>query len=262
MVKLSEVEPWPSAKQSHAIHGIVEYKILSLDDLSNFFTSSLLDKKENYIFRGHRKNDWLLEPAIDRVIDKNNRATELSRQIEYFRKSIVGRRGMNPSPLENDECWALGQHFGLHTPLLDWTYSPYVALFFAFAKKGEDDDQTESRVLFCFNKKRVNDKCSTISDDNQKIEFYEPRLEEHQRMISQSGLFTISRSNLDIEKWITNNFSETHHPIILAKIHIANTLRSDILKQLDWMNINFLTVFPDLMGAAKHANLRLEIPGY
>lgn len=224
--------------------------------------SSLLDKKENYIFRGYRKNDWLLEPTIDRLIDKDHRANELLRQIEYFKKSIVGRRGMNPPSLNEDECWALGQHFGLYTPLLDWTYSPYVALFFAFAEKGKDDDQTESRVLHCFNKKRVQDKCSGLLDDNRKIEFYEPRLEEHQRIISQSGLFTISRSSLHIEEWITNNFPETHQQIILLKIHIDNAVRLNILKQLDWMNINFLTLFPDLMGAAKHANLRLEISGY
>jgi len=259
MVKLSEVGEWPTRKASH---GIVESKILSFDQLSLLFTSSLLDKKENYIFRGHRKNDCLLEPTIDRLIDKDHREEELLRQIEYFKKSIVGRRGMNPASLNEDEYWALGQHFGLHTPLLDWTYSPYVALFFAFAEEGKNDDQTESRVLYCFNKTRVQDKCSEIPNDNQKIEFYEPRLEEHQRVISQSGLFTISRSSLDIEKWIRNNFPKNQTQFILVKIHIDNALRLNILKQLNWMNINFLTLFPDLMGAAKHANLRLEIPGY
>lgn len=259
MVKLSDIDEWTSGLRTQ---GIVESKIVSFEDLSKIFSGPLLGKKEHYIFRGHRSNSWLLEPTIDRFIDNENRQSELDRQLAYFRDSLVGRRGENPRSLDEIQYWALGQHFGLYTPLLDWTYSPYVALFFGFAEKGADGDQTESRVLFSLNKKRIIDKCAEIQEDDQKIEFYESKLDENQRMLNQSGLFTISRSSLDIESWIRDKFPENQKLFILLKIHIHNDLRWSILKQLNWMNINYLTLFPDLIGSAKHSNLQLEIEGY
>lgn len=39
------------------------------------------------------------------------------------------------------------------TPLLDWTYSPYVALFFAFQKEdSEDERDNDYRAVYVVNK--------------------------------------------------------------------------------------------------------------
>jgi len=50
----------------------------------------------------------------------------------------------------------------------------------------------------------------------------------------------------------------------MIKIYIIenHSDRNDFLRFLNRMNINYLSLFPDLDGAAKHCNMRLEIDNY
>ncbi|HVF62373.1 MAG TPA: FRG domain-containing protein, partial [Casimicrobiaceae bacterium] len=51
--------------------------------------------------------------------------------LHAFQRAAAGLRGAHPAALSQDEWWALGRHFRLITPLLDWSESPYIAVFFA-----------------------------------------------------------------------------------------------------------------------------------
>ena len=125
---------------------------------SDFFNTNGVQ----FIFRGHRRYDWSLLPTLGRLTENGIVGDHLaSKQLDLFRRAVRGRlkdTSLLTEGGQDDELWSVGQHHGLMTPLLDWTYSPYVALFFAFAKEdqqGEEDNPYRS--IYVLNKSFVAD---------------------------------------------------------------------------------------------------------
>lgn len=233
---------------------------------------------EQYIYRGHRRFDWGLTPTLGRLTDNGIVTQELAEeQLAKFRRAIRGRiddRALlefDEDARQCDELWAVGQHHGLMTPLLDWTFSPYVALFFAFAKAdviGEKDNPY--RAVYLLNKTFVED-----DDRCPEIRLFEPRKDDHGRLVNQAGLFTFSPFDATIENKLTDVLSdsefpdeslrdadEDEQPAILAryicKIYIRNDDRDGCLRQLRRMNVHHASLFPDLIGAADYCNILAE----
>ena len=65
-------------------------------------------------------------------------------------------------------------------------------------------------------------------------------------------------------KLVPFHFAEANDRLILLKITIPNTPenRYTCLKELSLMNVDPLTLFPDLEGTSRLCNLALEIPRY
>ena len=255
--------PQPKDYPSHHLHdGVLETKLTSWIEF-NDLVKKLLDHP-NYVFRGHRRNDWDLEPTLTRTFrTKSPSRSTVTTHIENFRYAIRGRRGTNPPQLEEIELWALGQHHGLATPLLDWTGSPYVALFFAFSESAPGDE-TDSRVVLALNEtmvKRKSEELLLADPQTDVVEFYRPLSDENAGLVNQNGLFTKSPETMSIEDWVISNFSG-YGKTILAKIYVPNDQREECLKALNKMNINHATLFPDLYGASRYTNMKLQIENY
>ena len=246
-------------------------RLESWRDFTNLLESDFFNRHGvQLVFRGHRRHEWGLMPTLGRVTT-NGIITELlaEGQLDRFKRAVRGRLNDIALVNEDDELWSVGQHHGLMTPLLDWTYSPYVALFFAFHKEDDRDEKDNPyRAVYVLNKSFLVD-----NETETGIRVFEPRKDHHGRLVNQAGLFTFSPFDATLENKLTDvladeegftdeelrSASEEEQPEILAryicKIYIRNEERDACVRHLRRMNVHHASLFPDLIGASDYCNI-------
>jgi len=254
--------------------GIVTFRLGSWSKYGDFLETEVFQqstpRKRSYIWRGQRRSDWSLSSSLDRLFAKLGFLTagpdlleaRSEAHLKTFRHAARGRRGPNPAALDENEWWALSQHFGLATPLLDWTLSPFAAAYFAFEEL--TSDITSHRVIFALDQTAIEQKNHEL-DHGKSIERGRPPIlelfdslsEENPRLVSQGGLFTRTPIGVPVEQWVAQQFEGSSKPV-LFRIEIPERDRLTCLRALDRMNINHLSLFPDLSGASQYANRKLE----
>ena len=93
-------------------------------------TLDIKDSSNKFIFRGHTEAKWKLESTIKRYFKSS--VVDPLELIERFKVGLA-RIGAYPKNLFSNLEWLqYARHHGVPTPVIDFTYSPYIALFFAF----------------------------------------------------------------------------------------------------------------------------------
>lgn len=225
---------------------------------------------DDYIFRGQQRFDWDLLPSLARGKTAGVFTPKQSKEcLDSFRRASRGRKEFDPTLDDDLEMWALGQHHGLKTPLLDWTLSPYVALFFAFEKPDiEGMSESDSRIVFALNKTRVENRVRELQQqgygDDRVVRIFQPTGDSNRRLLSQAGLFLAVPSNESVPGWILTHFGEQFDEDVelsdlIMKVHIPNEDRNECLRSLHRMNIHHASLFPDLIGSSAYTNFEFDV---
>ncbi|MEW7857412.1 FRG domain-containing protein [Pseudomonas chlororaphis] len=232
--------------------------------------------RKNYrkwIYRGQSNSTWELESSLHRAFkeaqtihlsakgkekDLNRIAHEIV-MIDRFKCNA--HLYLNHLPQQDDQLsWlSIMQHHGAPTRLLDFTFSPFVALFFAL-ENGEND-----AAIYCINHEAIR------NDDDQyfgtnRLEVYKRILDAHttrddpclfafeptfsnQRLLAQQGLFVATNTLYHSHGNILDDYKI--HENDALKIIISKELRFEGLRKLNHMNINSANIYPGLDGFCK-----------
>lgn len=179
------------------------------------------------------------------------------RYLEMFKRASAGLRGGNPARLDSsDEWWALGRHFGLVTPLLDWTESPYIAAFFALSELFSEMKRPDGGMTYSGRSVAVYRLFHNEKLEGDVLRVIRPTVDELGRMHGQRGLFTW----LDSERFfeLQGFLDHTGRGDLLTQITISDQALIDGLHDMKAHGIDYRLLFPDLHGAAQHANTLWE----
>lgn len=209
----------------------------------------------SYVFRGQADADWSLESSLTRAVRLNyaelaNTTSIVNEHLAIFKENLRGRCSLDLLTASDDTLWSIGQHFGLYTPLIDWTRSPYVGLFFSLF----GECKSGRRSLWALLESDVVE--WGASEKSSQIRLLSPLTHDNARLVSQRGLFVYAPVGVSIEAVVQT--APDSDCVSMYKIEYPDDIRNDVLAALNNMNINHASLFPDLVGSALSANAQLE----
>jgi FRG domain len=245
-------------------------KTIPINSFEHLLSTLKLDEYRcgHVIFRGVKDSvQHKLIPSVGRLRDYEsvnlNELVNHEKQIlSLFRHRSYGELSKIP---HNDWTWlALAQQHGLPTRLLDWTYSPLVAVFFATEPELNFDrtirDLPENGgAIYVLHDCGFLDAYDTLKDpfeiDDHEI-VYAPVITN--RIAGQGGMFTIHRDPR-IEFQIDFEGKETNSPRWIHKLEFTKNTAQEIQKSLYFLGIRKGGIYPDLDGFSSDIKIRFAL---
>ena len=212
---------------------------------------------KRYLFRG-QKEPWRLRTSFHRT-GRADVQRFISEDIQALHKHLSARtkHAFNLEiPNENGAFFNLVQHHGYPTPLLDWTYSPFVAAFFAYRNITKEeinsaDINSKVRILLFDQAEWKSDysQYNHLSTGRLHVSVSEFLAIENERMIPQQAASTVTNID-DIEKYI-KDCEKANNKTYLQAFDLPLKERDKVIQELRFMGITAGSMFPGLDGACE-----------
>ncbi len=194
------------------------------------------------VFRGMLSEKFQLIPKIGRhKVTRTNSQKSFDEIEEKLILDLFLQRSFSffkQVPSSTLECMVLAQHYGVPTRLLDWTYNPLVAAFFAVELPTNDHSVIYAVKIPEENNLNIKMEFDPFEIDTPKLYF--PNY-YNDRIRAQWGLFSVS--------------PDPYEPIQfdnMRKIVIDFNYRRRLKFILYTLGTHYGTIYPDMEGIAKH----------
>jgi len=223
------------------------------------FVSGLAYRR--YIFRGQNK------PRRLRTSFHRTGRADLTRFLEedirtlHRHLSVRTTHVFNLSnPDENGAFFNLVQHHGYPTPLLDWTYSPFVGAFFAYHRirnaEAAKAEANKTVRIFVFDQESWRErfpqypKLTPIRPHFSLMEFIAI---DNQRLVPQQSISSLTNID-DIESYIRSLEKPGEQYMQIVDLPVRE--RPVVMRELSVMGITAGSLFPGLDGTCEELRER------
>jgi len=242
-----------------------------------------------YVFRGQANASWPLTSSLERMLEPvwDTDGFDFKKFEDFTLKRFMGKCHLYSSdainPASKLEALALMQHYGAPTRLVDFTESPYLALYFAmetynplakheFALYAVDCTSLMKRSLeklkdfdnkFSYDLRSLEDNKDSIFDDIidrftlELLWVSEPKV-MNRRLDLQAGTFLTSiNRRTRIEDAINNPI---YSDVAMVKYVIPSSMYENVYALLRQANITSKSIYGDLEGLGR--SVRMELAAY
>lgn len=232
---------------------------MSWDEFKEF-VSKLDDRK--FLFRG-QNGAWRLRTSYHRR-GRADLNIFVSQDIPALLRNLSARTkhyfNLAISEL-NGAFYNLVQHHGYPTPLLDWSYSPYVAAYFAYRgvsnKEANACHEDEKVKVFIFDQaqwRKDFKQSQNLLSCGLHVSVHEFIALENERLVPQQAVSTVTNID-DTEGYI--HFKESQNgKNYLTAITLQKKNRQQVVRELSYMGITAGSLFPGLDGACEELRER------
>lgn len=248
----------PRGKRDHELS---DYEAVSKNWVGyKEYVAPLLGKR--FMFRGQNK-PWRLRTKFHRT-GRAELGRFVSEDIQTLHRQLVARTRhvFNLDiPNENGAFFSLVQHHGYPSPLLDWTYSPYVAAFFAYRgisnlDAGKAPPEAKTRIVMFDQQEWRNDfnQVVNLNVNTPHFSIMDFLAIDNERMIPQQATSTVTNID-DIEGYVRRR-EEERGKTYLRVIDLPVGERMSVMGELAYMGITAGSLFPGLDGACEELKER------